>query len=214
MLIDLIETIEVSIKTKVAYHIAHTYSPVGHLNFQNFDEEERHAKFLNILKTEQRHMKKNVQYIKHNVKKYGELPIWIAIEFLSLGTVSYLFENMLPGDKKYISKEYFNLSINLLESWLHSISNVRNRCAHHLRIYNTFLTFNLKLDKDIKKYKVNNKSLFAVFIALKKMLLNEKQWKRLIKILSDLFDEYSDVIELERMGFPCNWLKILKIEET
>lgn len=75
LLIDLIETIEVSIKTKVAYHIAHTYSPVGHLNFQNFDDEERHTKFLNILKTEQRHMNKNVQYIKHNVKKYGELPI-------------------------------------------------------------------------------------------------------------------------------------------
>ena len=113
-------------------------------------------------------------------------------------------------DKKHIAKNYFDLSIDLLESWLRSISNVRNRCAHHSRIYNTYFTFNLKLDRDMKTNNINNKSLFAIFMALDKLILNDEQWTRLIQSLSDLFTEYSEVVELERMGFPHDWLEILK----
>ena len=210
MLMDLIETVEVSIKTKIAYYIAREISPIGHWNFDAFDDAERHIFFLDKFLKDQKRMEKKVLYIKHNKEKYGKIPIWAGIEFLSFGTVSHLYENMKTVDKKKIARDYFGLSYEILESWLRSISNVRNRCAHHSRIYNTYFIFKMKKDHIMRSNNINNKSLFAVLIALKSLLLNPKQWDRVCNDLSSLIEENKTVIELSRMGFPQNWKEILK----
>jgi|LGOV01.1.fsa_nt_gb abortive infection bacteriophage resistance protein len=210
MLMDLIETVEVSIKTKIAYYIAREISPIGHWDFDAFDDAERHVIFLDKFLKEQKRMEKKVLYIKHNKEKYGKIPIWVGTEFLSFGTVSHLYENMKTGDKKKIARDYFGLSYEILESWLRSISNVRNRCAHHSRIYNTYFIFNMKKDHIMVSNNINNKSLFAVLIALKSLLLNPNQWDRVCSDLSSLVKENETIIELSRMGFPQNWKEILE----
>lgn len=211
ILMDLIETVEVSVKTKIAYYIAREISPIGHWDFDVFDDAERHVLFLDKFLKEQKRMEKKVLFIKHNKEKYGKIPIWVGIEFLSFGTVSHLYENMRTVDKKKIAREYFGLSYEILESWLRSISNVRNRCAHHSRIYNTYFIFKMKQDQIMKSNNVNNKSLFAVLIALKSLLLNQEQWGRICNELSTLVYENSNIIELSRMGFPENWKEILEV---
>lgn len=58
----------------------------------------------------------------------GELPIYALVEIFSFGTLSKFYKNMLNEDKKSIAKT-FGVGYTYLESWIESISYVRNICA-------------------------------------------------------------------------------------
>ena len=52
------------------------------------------------------------------------------IEVFSFGTLSKFYKNMKNVDKKVVAKS-FGIGYTYLESWLESISYVRNICAHY-----------------------------------------------------------------------------------
>lgn len=60
----------------------------------------------------------------------GELPIYALVEVFSFGTLSKFYKNMKNVDKKVVAKS-FGIGYTYLESWLESISYVRNICAHY-----------------------------------------------------------------------------------
>lgn len=53
------------------------------------------------------------------------MPIYALVEVFSFGTLSKFYKNMLNRDKKAIAKS-FGIGYTYLESWLESISYVRN----------------------------------------------------------------------------------------
>lgn len=221
LVMDLMETIETSLKTVVANYIGLQYGPLAHLNKNNFRNDYYYDGFIktlnhmqeNILRRMKRsHNKQNDKiFIKHNIDKYGNLPIWVAVEIISFSTISKLYSNLLSHDQKQISKLYYNkVGPQNLENWFFISTNIRNRCAHHSRLYNSYLSSNLKLFKEMKQDGINNKSLFAYFVIVKKILRNDDQWKRFISELEYLISEFEYDIDLNRLAFPSNWLEILK----
>lgn len=210
ILLDLFESVEVTFKTQVAYHIAHEMGPVGYLDSCNFNNQSFHATFLSAYHKEKaRRLKHQVKFVEHNINKYGDLPIWIAIEILSLGTISMLYSNMLQDDQNTISKNTFAIKSHYLVPWMERITDIRNRCAHHSRHYNRSIPKAVPLFTRDKQHSIDPSSLFAVFLILKRLILKEEQWCRVLLELESLFLEFSDSVDISRIGFPHNWKDIL-----
>lgn len=62
------------------------------------------------------------------------MPIWISVEIMSLGILSkfYLF-----SEKRYKEEAAQKMCLNhykYLEKLLHSITIIRNKCAHHSKL--------------------------------------------------------------------------------
>ena len=99
-----------------------------------------------------------------------------------------------------------------LENHLHCLSILRNKCSHAARMYNTdfnppakFTTSFLRKHPEIK-----NNSLFAYTLVLLKRLPDEESKKSLMQTVEKVIDDYRNDIDLELIGFPENYLEIMK----
>ncbi|HCX5354357.1 TPA: Abi family protein, partial [Escherichia coli] len=109
--------------------------------------------------------------------------------------------------KKFIAKHYYKVPYFYLESWLQTLSNVRNVCAHFGRLYNKRLTFPPKLFKEEQKL-FDRAFIFAgIYITLR--LLSKTEGKRFHIDLEALISEYEQDIDFVHIGFPSNWNDLL-----
>lgn len=106
------------------------------------DSEHRFLKNLTSLDREVVRSKED--FIKEHFSKYDKPdfpPAWKTLELASLGTLSKLYYNFADNNVKKIIAREFNLPQHeVLESWMRSISALRNYCAHHSRLWNRMLT--------------------------------------------------------------------------
>ena len=116
---------------------------------------------------------------------------------------------MISSDKKEIAK-LFGVGYTYLESWLESISYVRNICAHYGRIYNAKLTKTPKLYKEYSEAGIGNNRIFGVLICLRQLLIGDSHWNLFVDEIGMLFDKYGDV-DIKTMGFVENWKRMLEI---
>ncbi|MBP1904218.1 abortive infection bacteriophage resistance protein [Paenibacillus turicensis] len=208
LIMDLTEQVEISFRTHISYHIAHTYGALGHLESSHFENENYHETFVTELNKEI--SRSQEIFIKHHFSKYeGNIPIWVAIEILSFGTLSKLYSNMKNEDKNYIAKNNYQAPAIYLESWLKCLSYVRNICAHYGRLYNRSFTSKPRLDHKSKKLRIKQNRIFAHLYVLKHLIPEQKKWNNFVIRLEALLNEYNDFIELERIGFPEDWEAIL-----
>lgn len=209
LLMEALENIEVAFRTHVSYLIAHKYGTLGYEDKENFSNETWHAQFLFELENAFVARRKSELFIAHHYDKYsGKFPVWVAIEVTSFGTLSKLYKNLKEEDKKEIAKTYYNVPYTYIESWLRTLSNVRNVCAHFGSIYNKNLTFRPALFNNEKKIIDNKKVFAAIYVA--KRLLTRQEGDRLLASLEALIDEYEGQLDLSRLGLKSNWKDLLK----
>ncbi|MDP2187512.1 MAG: Abi family protein [Sphingobacteriaceae bacterium] len=74
-------------------------------------------------------------------------PAWKTLELASFGSLSKLYGNLKNtiSSKDTIAKELGAVNHTYLPSWLQSISQLRNYCAHHSRLWNKNLPGSPKL---------------------------------------------------------------------
>ena len=139
------------------------------------------------------------------MKKYnGHFPIWVIIEFFSMGMLSYLYADLKSPDQKQIARELYHTSSVCLKSWLRCLTDLRNRCAHYSRIYYWSFPALPRMPKNVS-FKPNRK-LFSQILTLKFLYPDKNEWKsRIMTELRALMEEYGDDISLSHIGFPENW---------
>lgn len=206
LLFSVIEPIELRLRAEIAYNLAIKYGNVAHLCFSAVQDKKLHLKFLEIYYSNLSSLLYR-PYVKHNIKKYGELPIWAAVETMSFGTLCRYYNN-LENDTKKIIATSFNSDIDKLGGWFKALNEIRNICAHSDRIYNA------KLNTDVKLYTEDrdglsgdeNRTLFLIIIILKKIYAGDgSKWIPFYDELKELVKEYSSVINLKCLGFPEYW---------
>lgn len=208
LLLGALETIEIAFRTHISYEIAHKFGPLGYKDKDNFINEKFHKESIDELDILIKKSRKGELFIQHHFKKYnGVIPIWAAIEVTSFGYLSKLYRNLDEVVKKHIAKVYYNVPYNYLESWLQTLSNVRNVCAHYGRLYNKKLTFKPRLFKEESKQFNNDLTFASIYITQR--LLTKNEGTRLITDLKALIYEFEDVLEFEHLGFPSNWTELL-----
>jgi abortive infection bacteriophage resistance protein len=116
---------------------------------------------------------------------------------------------MKSEDKSLIAKTNYQAPAIYLESWLKCLSYVRNICAHYGRLYNRPLTSKPRLDHRSKKLGIQQNRIFAHLYVLKQLIPERSKWSDFVTRLEALLSEYTDVIELELIGFPEDWEAIL-----
>ena len=148
LILGVLETIEIAFRTHITYETAHKFGPLGYKDKENFINEKFHQESLDELEILIKKSRKGELFIQHHFKKIRSLrniSIWAAIEVTSFGFISKLYRNLNEDIKKHIAKVYYSVPYYYLESWLQSLSNVRNVCAHYGRLYNKKLTFKPRL---------------------------------------------------------------------
>jgi len=145
-----LEIIEVTLRTKIAYYFSHKYGPFAYSDPQYFSKDFKHFAWYN--KYEKRRKLSREDFVKEFFKEYDEeniLPLWIAIEIMSFGQLSFLFRGLKRTDRNKISKDCFEIDEKILSSWIHTLVYIRNLCAHHSRIWNRTLAIKSKVPKNI-----------------------------------------------------------------
>ena len=205
-----IEKIEINVRCRIANHFAEQYGVLGYLEAKNFVNPDYHQAFLDDIEEEIRRNSK-APFVKNFRDNYegGKLPIYALVEVFSFGTLSKFYKNMKNPDKKAVSKT-FGVGYTYLESWLESISYVRNICAHYGRLYNAKLSKTPILYKEYFAAGIGNNRIFGILLCIRTLLLRDSHWNIFVDEIELLFEKYEHV-DFKTMGFTENWRELLEI---
>ncbi|NJK28886.1 MAG: Abi family protein [Acaryochloris sp. SU_5_25] len=205
LVMDAIERIEVAIKAAISNVVSINHGSHWFLRQEFFAIKFNHASFLEKVKkdisTNQAEI--FIQYYKNNYSDPELPPSWMVFEMLSLGTVSRIYKFLKTELKKEIAS-LFSVHYKILESWLHTLTYLRNLCAHHSRLWNRIFTIKPKILKECKAHIPQGDSFFAqafIVASLLREISRDSHWE---ERLEHLLKEYSE-IDASRMGFPKNW---------
>lgn len=218
LLLSAIERIEVAIRNIINHELACKYqSAHWYLDASIFKESDdfSHRDFLkqirlHTLKNEEADSDKEGKievFIHHYYRQYDEPeypPCWMVAEILSLGAWSKVYENLsVSRDRKIISRQ-LSLPPATLQSWLHSLTYLRNMCAHHSRLFGR--KFVMRPNQISNTPFVQENRLFNYICVVFRLL-------KTISPNSDWLDEFHDQLEplsedlLQQYGFDINWLE-------
>ncbi len=212
---DAVERVEVAVRTALVNQITLRHGAFGHLDRQNLPNisVSRHRRMLGKIQTEQDRSKE--LFVAHYNAKYSSetnLPLWMATELMSFGTMLTLFHGAGSEIKQDVASRY-GVSDDVLKSWLLSLNTVRNVCAHHGRLWNRSFGTPIKIPRrrkhpewhDPVEIAENPRRLFAILSVLAFLvhrIAPQSGWQtRLV----GLWEEKHPSIRIDAMGFPPNW---------
>ena len=130
LVFDAIGTIEVSLRTSFAHCLAIKHGHDAHLQKGLSHNPHRwqtnHDKLVQQIKRHQQDRQGNIRL---------ESPIWEIVEVISFGLLSMMYKNLKHEARTEIAKVYC-LEGAELETWLHNLTQLRNLCSHHYRLWN------------------------------------------------------------------------------
>ncbi|NOR57985.1 MAG: Abi family protein, partial [Sulfurimonas sp.] len=157
-----IEKIEVYLRTKYAYLVGSKFGAFGYIDMTHVHSPATQSSILASIQTEVKRSKEI--FVSHFFENYeGKyLPVWSMVEVTSFNTLSRLFSNLKEKEQNEIA-DSLGLKAIVFKQWLHTITYVRNICAHHSRLWNKMLAVRpIKPRRNQTFTKLNNKKIFFV----------------------------------------------------
>ncbi|WP_261311854.1 Abi family protein [Stenotrophomonas sp. DR822] len=139
LVMEAVGHIEIATRTVLTYHFAHAHGAFGHLEPRNLTfTVQHHAEWLAGVESEV--MRSKETFIRHYRNKYTspafpKVPIWMATEVMSLGSLSRFYKALHNREQKAVAGE-MQMAAPVLANWLHITSVARNVVAHHGRLWN------------------------------------------------------------------------------
>ena len=215
LLLDAIEAIEVFTRTQLAYHFAHEFGPFAYNHNGNLPNlvPDRFQTWQRKLDDQvQRSMQSHEEFVIHFFQRYGDehsrLPIWSLVELMDFGSTLTFHKGVNDTIKKRVANAV-GLPDVVFASWLLTLNTIRNRCAHHSRLWNWTLGTPVLLPRERKYPQWHNPALpnqqIGIVIMLCRYLLtrisSSNRWEERVV---GLFSEFP-VLPLSAMGLPTNW---------
>lgn len=182
LIFDAIEKIEISLRTKLIYHLSHEFDPWWFQDSTLFENTSELIKTLASIDEEIERSKD--AFIKDHKKRHKDdlrlPPAWKSLELTSFSSLSKLYGNLKSKikSKDKIAEEFGTVNHTFLPSWLQSITQIRNYCAHHSRLWNKNLPGKPKLLSKppnawlIEVPKENEFHMLYIHLSCMKYLLN------------------------------------------
>lgn len=217
LIFNAIEKIEVAVRTKIIQVYAES------TNDSHWYLEKTLYRFpMNDLlhHIESDVTRSNEDFIKHYREKYKTPPMppsWMALEVVSFAILSRLFQALKSDYRKKAITEHFGLrKVKILENWLHAISNLRNCCAHHSRVWNRRFMVSVTLPYNTLQPFIGRKSipeirtnkLFALLSSIAYILDIISPGCDFKKHIKDLLESDCQLLNIKDMGFPADWKTI------
>lgn len=224
LVMDAIERIEVSIKTRLVNQLSLNFGPFGHTDIKNFPsmKVEIYEKFLEKIHSQTEKSKE--KFITHYREKYTletETPLWMIAEIIDFGGMLTLFKNCEKNEKRVVAN-YFGVGEKVLESWLTTLNIIRNICAHHGRLWNRIIPVPpvIPTKKNRPEFYnpdgIKNDRMFGVLSVIQYMLAIIAKKSKWSGRLRHLLTEKHPNVPLKSLGFPNNWesFQIWQIKAT
>ena len=212
-LMDAIERIEVSLRASLSNSIAQKHTPHWYQRPAVFIDSHDHPALITEMKRQIGHSAqtpeqkgKQDRHIQHYYTKYYEPdmpPSWMVFETVSFGIISRIFENLKKSETTQVTLP-LRVTHDVLTSWLHSISYVRNLCAHHKRVWNKTLTIKPVIAKNHKTKFDGNQKIYGILVVVQILLEEIAPDNTWAERLKELLDAHPDVPRLN-MGIPEDW---------
>jgi abortive infection bacteriophage resistance protein len=210
LLLDAIERVEISLRTRWAHELSLRYGSHAYLDGSLFANAGRHAKCLQSLQDEVK--RSHETFIKHYLNTYTNPalpPIWAVCEVLTLGQLSQWLDNLKRRPDRQAIAQVLGFDEVVVCAFAHHLATVRNLCAHHSRVWNRKFTIRMKLPRHPchvtpwfnaqEDHKVYNTLLMLTLLL--ERVCPDSSWKsRLIRLISQM-----PAGTTEAMGFPADW---------
>lgn len=165
LVFDAIERVEVAMRFSIGHILGQSHAfahrdPLAlHSKFTRLEGAEenlrysgwldsKHASWLRDLDREENRSQE--AFVLHFDKKYGKpLPVWVATEIISFGTLGRLYGGLNQADRTRIAADLLVLNAipngdsATLSNWLNHLRYIRNTCAHHARLWNRVMSTKL-----------------------------------------------------------------------
>ncbi|MBC3949645.1 Abi family protein [Pseudomonas folii] len=241
LVIDALERIEVAARAAISNHMGPEYGAHWYLETRFFQRDYRHQVLLESIhgkqekarqdhtrecrridasqapdarKAQLKSLRAKESYARHYALTYNTpelMPAWAAMEEITLGELSHLFKGLArDADKKAIARR-MALPGPLLQSWLHTLTTIRNICAHHARLWNRELGIRPELPKTVNflwpqhlQNPGQHARMFTVLSILNLLMRRVSPHTSWDKRLHELLGEFAE-INMTAMGFPPDW---------
>lgn len=148
VLLPALQTIEIALRTRVAYALG-KHGPLAHLSAEGLDRAkcnetpggpDHTGTKYEVWRNEYDRLQSKAmseEYVQHFVLNYGgEVPVWAATEFMTMGSLIALFRLMKDKDANRIARDLGVKDQKVLFGWLKALNVLRNHCAHNARVWN------------------------------------------------------------------------------
>lgn len=228
--------VENRIKSAIGYIFSKKYG-IEYLDIDNFDclntsknyDDHKLEKIYGVqifLLQAYSNKLKSKTFINHYIKKHKQIPLWVLVKVLTLGSISKFYDVLRQVDQYEISK-YFNTKDlpriqKNMKGFIKLITIYRNICAHEERFYNEKVKegiienvyhrkLNIPFNPGTRQSQYGTQDILALLISLKALLpkdnflsLKCKLENAINKLDKNLVTvSINDV--LKEMGFPKNW---------
>lgn len=234
IIFEMIEKIEISFKTNLAYSISERtkkLGPFGYLNtlewkdYSFYNKKTRKTemkKSHEILKDKLEFKKKITEYTARNTrgciesyfdkyKKEHFIPLWILIEVIDFGMATKMYEESVKDIQDKVSKK-LNISTNKdLDFYLKSLKLIRNIVAHNGILWNFQLISRLNKSLITQYSDINDKSIVAVLVVIVEILKtvdSKYDYSELRVLITNYFTKNPEL--LYRFGIKNKNLDIIK----
>lgn len=158
-------------------------------------------------------------FLRHYLSKYDSPklpPSWMMIEMLTWGELSHLYVGLKSNPAKKLIAQNLGLHAEVLESWLKSLNDVRNLCAHHSRLWNKEHGRSIKIPTSNAIQWLHNpvtlsnsairyeKRTYMLLVAMQTLLYKISPNSTWAIRLKDLLNQYP-IVSKANMGMPELW---------
>lgn len=206
-----IQDIEVAIRTRIIHFFSLGHGEFWFMDASKFSNRTIFQTCIDNIQNELNRSKE--EFLQEHFARYDSPsmpPVWKTLEVVSFGNLSKLYANMKDTNvKKEVAKSMGLPKYDYMESWLRSLTVLRNCCAHHGRVWNRRFPTMPQLPARlplawVDTSRVRPMKLYAQLCTIlyleQSIIPNSNIKQQLLK----LFTDYPNVSP-RRMGFPCRW---------
>lgn len=217
LMLDAIESIEVHLKTVVAHELgrnnemAYTSASYIEPKWTIVNRGYANSKWDSWTIREQKKQAECHEecFTSHRLKNRS-VPFWVAVEAWDFGTLSLYYQMLKRRPQGWILARLGLHDVKAFISWLKELNTLRNRCAHHTRIWNQSSSNLIALPNGSPYFQALNLNanalkrlygLIAVIWLLLQRIEPDSQW---IRQIADLIDSKPAIpgCTFVAMGFP------------
>lgn len=137
LMLDAIERLEVSIRSRWSNHMAVRHGPLCLADGELFQDRRAHQRsFETVLHFYAGSEDEFVIRFRERYARGQTPPIWICSEMLSLGQLAHWLSNLRDARDLHAVCYAYQLQSECFLSFLNHLTEVRNLAAHHSRLFN------------------------------------------------------------------------------
>ena len=204
--------IEVALRTRINHHFSRNHSPFWFSQVDLATDGHLFAEHLSSVDRELRRSKE--EFIKEHFARYDKPtfpPAWKTLETVSFGTLSKLYGNFAEkADKKAVAEDFGLPQHEFLNSWMESLTSLRNFCAHHSRIWNRRYALKPQMPKTLAggdwltDFSFPPDKIYPQLCCIAYWLNAIEQKNTFVTDFKALLTKYPTV-DTAAMGFPRGW---------